>query len=194
MKKPYHHGNLKEELVTAAITILAAEGASGLSLREVAGRVGVSHASVYRHFASKEELLAAIAEQGFRGLIERVEHYQRRAGGSRRKQFLESGRAYVDFAVAHPDQFRLMFSGVIPDRSKHPALSRAAEESFGQLVRIVEECRAAGVIGAHKDRNVHALAAWSMLHGIAMLFIEGQFAAGKRTRYITHSLLRLLGA
>jgi AcrR family transcriptional regulator len=193
MKKPYHHGNLKEELIAAGISVLKKEGTGGLRLREVAGLVGVSHASLYRHFTNKEELLAAIAEQGFRGLIENVELYRKRAGSNFKSQFIEAGRAYVDFAASHKEQFHIMFSGIIPDRKKHPALALAAEESFGQLVQIVEECREAGVIPSHRDRKVHTLAAWSMLHGIATLLIEGQIPGGRsRTRAITRSLLILL--
>ncbi|MCE9597121.1 MAG: TetR/AcrR family transcriptional regulator [Spirochaetia bacterium] len=192
MKKPYHHGNLREELVRAGITLLSREGASGLRLREVAGVAGVSHAAVYRHFANKEDLLASIAEEGFLGLVRRVEVYQKRAT-TQRKQYLESGRAYVEFALDHPEQFRIMFSGLIRDRTAYPTLAEAAEKSFNQLVTIVEECRTSGLIPAHKDRRVHALAVWSMLHGIANLLIEGQFASGRaRTRYLTHALLGLL--
>lgn len=193
MKKPYHHGNLKEELVSAGIAVLAKDGVNGLRLREVAAMAGVTHTAVYRHFAGKEDLLASIAEQGFLGLVKRVDTYQKRAGPNLRKQYLESGRAYVEFAIDNPEQFRIMFSGVIRDRKAHPALEKAADESFGQLVAVVEECRTKGIIPTHRDRHVHALAAWSMLHGIATLLIEGQFASGRaRTRYLTHALLRLL--
>lgn len=195
MKKPYHHGNLRADLIAAGIRIMKAEGAGGLRLREVARVVGVSHASVYRHFADKEDLLACIAEEGFGALVNRVSSFQKKAGGSLRKQYLESGRAYVEFAVENPEQFRIMFSGLIRDRSRHPNLEKAAAESFGQLVSIVNTCREKGIIPAHRDKNVHALAAWSMLHGIATLLIDEQFAGygnRRRTWYLTHALLRLL--
>jgi len=195
MRKSYHHGNLKEELLRAAIKIIAKDGVRGLRLRQVAGAAGASHAAVYRHFANKEDLLASIAEDGFAGLVSQVEDYQSRSGPGLRRRYLESGRAYVDFAVSHPEQFRIMFSGIIPNRESYPALEKAAEKSFGQLVSIVDECRQKGIIPSHRDRHVHALAAWSMLHGAAMLLIEGQFAGygtRKRARYLTHALLGLL--
>lgn len=195
VKRSYHHGNLKPELLRAAIKIIARDGEGGLRLRAVAGAAGGSHAAVYRHVANKEDLLASIAEEGFAGLVSQVEEYQNRSGPGLRRRYLESGRAYVDFAISHPEQFRIMFSGLIRNRDSYPSLQQAAEKSFGQLVSIVEECRQKGIIPSHKDKNVHALAAWSMLHGLAMLLIEGQFAGygtRKRTRYLTHALLGLL--
>ena len=155
----------------------------------------MSHAALYPHFKNKEDLLASIAEEGFVGLVDRVEKYQRKAGPNLKKQYLESGRAYVDFAVENPEQFRTMFSGLFRERQKYESLEKAASRSFGQLVEIVNQCRVSGIIPNHKDKNVQALAAWSMLHGIAILLIEGQFAGygnRRRTLYLTHSLLRLL--
>jgi len=93
MKKAYHHGNLKEELVSAGIRIISKDGVDGLSLREVAGLAGVSHAALYRHFKNKEDLLASIAEDGFLSLVARVDAYQTRAGSNLKKQYLEAGRA-----------------------------------------------------------------------------------------------------
>jgi len=101
----------------------------------------------------------------------------------------------VEFAIEHPHRFRIMFSGLIRDRASYPTLEKAANDSFGQLVAVVDACREKGIITKQRDRLVQTLAAWSMLHGIATLLIEKQFvgiASRKRLRYLTHSLLRLL--
>src|SRR4051812_36803257 len=100
----YHHGNLRPALLRAASKTLEKEGAGALSLRDLARRAGVSHNAPYRHFRDRDSLLAAIATEGFRQLGDAL---RGRAGK-------EMGAAYVRFALEHPQQFRLMFGGVLP--------------------------------------------------------------------------------
>src|SRR5689334_1657694 len=94
----YHHGDLRNALIQAGLKILAKEGAQALTLREVARRANVSHAAPYRHFASKEALLAAIAEEGFNEFAARLQVVAQNNTSDPRAQLYEATRAYVQFA------------------------------------------------------------------------------------------------
>src|SRR6201996_5494872 len=96
----YHHGDLKRALTSAALTLVAEKGPKGFTLTEAARRAGVSAAAPYRHFADKAELLAAVAEQGFRDLHTSL---AAEAPSSPSARVTALGRAYVRWAVAHPD-------------------------------------------------------------------------------------------
>src|SRR5919206_2322086 len=98
----YHHGNLRPALLRTAAKTLEKEGLGALSLRELARRAGVSHNAPYRHFPDRDSLLAALAAEGFEMLGDALEKRPRR----------EMGEAYVEFALAHPQRFRLMFGGL----------------------------------------------------------------------------------
>src|SRR5262250_3802720 len=103
-RKPYHHGHLEEVLLETAIQLIGEVGPAGFTLREVARRAGVSHNAPYRHFADGEELLAAVAAQGFRELTQAMRHAARQepAALGRLKR---AGVAYVEFALRRPEHF-----------------------------------------------------------------------------------------
>lgn len=171
-KTSYHHGNLRNALIAAGLKILAQEGVQGLSLRAVARKAQVSHAAPYRHFANKEALLAAIAEEGFNELSQRLRQAQAQAADPR--QLLQGiAWAYVKFAQDKPDHWRIMFSNQIADRETYPGLMTAGLASFNLLVDMIREGQAAGGI-AVGDPQLLALAGWSTVHGLAMLLIEDQ--------------------
>src|SRR5690348_15474902 len=107
VKQSYHHGDLRQALLDAALELLEKQGPEALVLREVARRAGVSHNAPYRHFASREELLAGLAARGFGEFGKRVQSAQ---GGGKGTGM---GEAYVGFALEHPQLFRLMFGGVV---------------------------------------------------------------------------------
>jgi AcrR family transcriptional regulator len=140
----YHHGDLRAALLSAASKLIEKEGVARLSIREAARRAGVSHAAPYRHFADREALLGALVTEGLRELHAALEN---RAGR-------ELGEAYVAFALAHPQRFRLMFSS---PRAAAGLQARFAE-SFAHL-------------GA--DAALAGAAAWSLVHGFACLILEG---------------------
>ena len=164
----YHHGDLRRALLVAGEQLLAKSGPEGLSLREVAQRAGVSHAAPYRHFASKEALLAALAEQGFRELATEL----RAAHGRDALQTLQAqGVGYVRFALAHPAQVRVMFrAGVVS--GEHPELKATADEAFGLLVQGVVACQELGVF-ARGDPLPLATSCWALSHGLALLMLDG---------------------
>lgn len=173
-KTTYHHGDLRQALIEGAIALITEQDVSSLSLREVARRVGVSHAAPYRHFEDKEALLAAVAEAGFRGLtqtltdkIQPLQHPLRRLEAS--------GVAYVEYARSHPSHYQVMFGTPRSERDKYPAKAAAAQQAFMVLANIIIEGQAAGVIKPGEPQQL-AQVAWSLVHGLAMLLINGQLS------------------
>ncbi len=160
----YHHGDLQNALLEAAETLLERDGPAGLSLREVARAAGVSHAAPYRHFRDKAALLQVLAQRGFERLRHAIEHAAAGAIQNPEQQLVEAGVAYVHQAVRHPQMSRLMCGGV-----QHAAATAA----FAALVEII---RAGITSGAFRQRDAGelALAAWTAMHGLAMLVAAGQ--------------------
>jgi len=173
--RPYHHGDLRRTLLDAAIAIVKEAGAGALSLRELARAAGVSHAAPYRHFASREALLAALATEGFLGLGAAM---AARADGVSDpvERIMALGVGYVAYAVEHPGHFRVMFSRELHEGIEDPELAAAGEPTLAALVDAVAAGQAAGVV---RDGDPRALAvpAWSMVHGLAMLLVDRQLYA-----------------
>jgi len=170
----YHHGDLKRALASAALSLVAEKGPKGFTLTEAARRAGVSAAAPYRHFADKAELLATVAEQGFREL-----HADLAAGVAAipepKARVIELGRAYVRWAVAHPDRYQVMFGAEIA-KADHPNLAVAAEQAFGDLLDAIARCQEAGIVRGQDPREI-AAPLWSLVHGVASLAIGGELRA-----------------
>ena len=165
-KASYHHGNLRETLLVAADAVLTERGAQGITLRDVAKAAGVSHAAPYHHFASLNDLLAAVAERAFITLGDAVEAAAQ--AHDPRERLLQISEAYVACARAHPAQFRLMFGPLLAHKSEYPAFKAAAERAFGTM--LATAC-------AYDPQNgpEYALAGWSLVHGLSNLMIDGAF-------------------
>jgi AcrR family transcriptional regulator len=169
--KPYHHGDLRRALIEASISLIGESGPDALTLREVARRAKVSHTAPYRHFHDKNDLLAAVAEQGFTDL--RVAMGEAIAGVTTQLDRLRHcGIAYVMFALERTAHFRVMF-GTELDAGRHPNARAAAERAFEALVAVIAECQEAKVLAPEKTRT-KARFAWSLVHGIAHLTIGRQ--------------------
>jgi AcrR family transcriptional regulator len=166
----YHHGDLKRALTDAALGLVQEKGPKGFTLREVARRAGVSAAAPYRHFADKSDLLAAAATQGF---IQLHEALSAAKDGDPTIQALQMGRAYVRWAVAHPDYYQVMFGSVL-DKTDKPEMLTAGLTTFGDLLDVIVRCQQAGVLGGGDPSDI-AGPVWSVLHGICMLAIGGDF-------------------
>jgi AcrR family transcriptional regulator len=166
-KVDYHHGDLRNALISAGVTLLRDQSPDQLSLRGLAKQAGVSHNAPYQHFTDREDLLAAIAEQGFELLNKTVLATHATAGGDALVQ-LRSVRAYVDFAIAHPHHFQVMFT-VFKTR-EHPELTRATERSLRILHSIVQDAQTAGAI-ISGDTFTFACVLWAQMHGIASIAI-----------------------
>jgi AcrR family transcriptional regulator len=165
----YHHGNLKRALLEEALRAIAEEGPAAISLRELARRVGVSHAAPAHHFKDKPGLLTAVAAEGFRLLAEDLRGTYERTGS-----FLEVGVAYVRFATRRRPYFEVMFR---PDlyRRDDPELVEAGGQASAMLYEPVGE-----LTGEKADEEVlkAGVAAWSLVHGLATLFVNGNLPAG----------------
>jgi AcrR family transcriptional regulator len=170
-RRPYHHGNLREVLLHAAIQFIAEVGPGGFTLREVARRAGVSHNAPYRHFQDKEALLAAVATEGFCELTQAMLNSVKTKTNTR-ERLKSAGLAYVEFALRRPEHFTVMFEAPV-SRDKHSTLSEAGEQAFGTLVNFVKACQADAQLPSG-DPLPFALLAWSMVHGIAKLATAGR--------------------
>jgi AcrR family transcriptional regulator len=169
VSRPYHHGDLRRTLLAAAVAIVKSEGTAALTLRAVARRAGVSHQAPYHHFADRAALVAAVAQDGFERLAAELARVA--AGdGDPVGRLRESGVAYVIFAVRHPEHFRVMFGPELADRSAHPELDAAARRVFDQLLKPAGEL----FPPAGPDSAVIGATLWSLVHGLAMLLIDGQ--------------------
>ncbi|MGD0187860.1 MAG: TetR/AcrR family transcriptional regulator [Roseiarcus sp.] len=163
----YHHGNLRPALIAAARALLDEGGANAVGLREAARRVGVSPTATYRHFRDKDDLLAAVAAEGFREFGAALA-----AAGREGDPLSAMGAAYVDFALARPGMFRLMFSPLMAKRELYPELVAASDDALALLRRGVASRAAAGE-GQGEGVDAAAIAAWSLVHGLSHLILDG---------------------
>ncbi|MGD0909383.1 MAG: TetR/AcrR family transcriptional regulator [Candidatus Acidiferrales bacterium] len=171
-RRPYHHGHLREALLQAALQTIAELGPAAFTLREVARRAKVSHNAPYRHFPSKDALLAAVAAQGFRELTQAMLD-----AGQKQVKALDklknSGLAYVEFATRRPEHFTVMFEAPICG-TNDSEYRQASEEAFNTLVTYVRDCQQEGELPSGPTLE-RALYAWSLVHGIAKLAVAGRF-------------------
>lgn len=162
-KGGYHHGDLRSALTRAAAALIDERGVEGVTLREAARRAGVSHGAPYRHFSGRDALLAELARDGFVRLVTALEDAAPRGGR-------EVARAYLRFALANPQRFRLMF-----------VLAADAERETGWregLQRTMRAfARAYSGLAEAQDLQRAAVAAWSLVHGLAQLMLDGHVGA-----------------
>jgi AcrR family transcriptional regulator len=169
----YHHGDLKRALTEAALELVTEKGPKGFTLREVARRAGVSAAAPYRHFSDKAQLLGAVATQGFIQLHETLSAATDEKADLTR-QVLDMGRAYVRWAVTHPDYYQVMFGSEL-DKSDKPELLTAGARAFDDLLDAIVRCQQARLVPTGDPREI-AGPTWSLLHGISTLTIGSDFS------------------
>lgn len=148
-------------------------GAASVTMRAIGGRLGVSRAAPYRHFPDKTALLIAVAVQGFERLRQRLESIAAADSPSRVDRLLHMGEEYVRFALEHPAHYHLMWGREAIARQDEPELREAAAALLEHLVGIIESHQKSGEIGPGNPR-ARAYVAWSAVHGLASLLIEGQ--------------------
>ncbi len=174
----YHHGNLKEALIQAALDLIARKGPAGFTFAEAARWAGVSPAAPYRHFRDRDDLLVDVARRGFDQFAQALA----RAWDDGRPEpfvaFERVGRAYLDFARAEPAYYSAMFEAGIPLESD-PELRAAGERAFAVLRGAAETLIARLPPGQRPPALMMALHIWSLAHGIASLFGRGD--AGRRS-------------
>lgn len=171
----YHHGNLREALLAASVDIIRKKGTQGLSLRNLAEVVGVSRTAPYHHFKDKDSLLAAVAEQGFlemNAFFHKVIENPEIPLIQKLKQALTD---YVQFAVAHPEQYELMFGRDMWQEENHDAFQRTAKDCFRQYVQLFELFKEEGLLEESENPLRLAQIMWATLHGLAKLACDGIF-------------------
>jgi AcrR family transcriptional regulator len=198
-RQSYHHGDLRQALINAAVELLTEDGIHHLSLRQVARRVGVSHAAPYRHFEDKDELLAVVAEEGFKAFTEYLQTAVNEAPEDPIQQFLGCGCAYVRYALEHPTHYRLMFSEFPFCENRFESLNRVADASFGVIVDVIARGQKQGLFQAG-DERLMALGAWTQVHGLSLLLlagrlgIQGEEAVDQMTEALGRTMLQGVAA
>lgn len=188
-RRPYHHGNLRRALLDEALATIRDEGVDALTLREIGARLGVSRTALYRHFADKRALLAAVATEGFRTLRQRLVTAWEE-GGRGPEAFESMGIAYVGFAVENPSHYRVMFGGFVDATAYTPELATEGAAAFQALVDALAALQRDGIVRGD-DLLLMARFVWSVVHGVAMLGLDGQLpergAVEELMRYaVTH--------
>lgn len=167
----YHHGDLRRALIDEVLRTIGRDGVEAVTLRTVGEALGVSRTALYRHFSSKQALLAAVASEGFRtlrlALVDAWESHGRGWAG-----FEAMGRAYLAFAAAHPSHYRVMFGPfVVQPGAGDRELGEEAAAAFQALVDALIDQQRAGQV-RNDDPQMMARFVWSVTHGIATLVID----------------------
>jgi AcrR family transcriptional regulator len=174
----YYGGDLRRDLLDTALELIGREGPSAVSLRSLARRLGVSHAAPANHFPDKAALFTAIAVEGFELLAAAIEDAGRRAGAGAGQRLRATGRAYTSFALAHPAHFAVMWQRDLLHRDD-PALAAAGDATFSLLLAGVRDVQAEGW-AAGTDQQTVAYLAWSVVHGLAALWLGGSLQRDQR--------------
>ena len=177
----YHHGDLRNSLVNIGADMLNAKGVSGISLREIARTIGVGHNAPYRHFRNKQELLEAIAEDGFRKLTAKNTRLELEFSHDPETQLFESAMHIVLVAAEQPNLFQLMFGGFLQQAESGGALKQAADDAMQSLVRIIKSGQQQRVF-VQGDAVKLSFSAMSMIQGIAMMVSTGKLKPLPNTR------------
>lgn len=187
---PYHHGSLETELAEAGVALVREVGHPAVSIRELARRTGVSHTAAHYHFKTRQALLGAIAAKGFERTAKALEEAARSEPDARLR-LRRVGAAYVEYALREPEMYRLMFSSETADRSIHPELEKNAAALLQLLSTTLGEKR-----GGRRKSTAGpdlALAAWSLVHGLASLLLDGQVtrsvSAGRKIEELIDGVL-----
>ena len=174
----YHHGNLKEELISSACIVCEADGHDRMSLRSIAKEAKVSQTAPYRHFKTKESLLAEVSTRGFTELKEILQNANAKKTLSTRDRFLEMGQTYIEFGLSKRNTYDLMHSPVI-DKTQFPELLNSAVGAFEELVCVLAELNP-GI--SAKDLDIKCIHYWALVHGLVGLLRNDSLAESEDTK------------
>ncbi len=168
-KRGYHHGNLKQALIEAALSLIEAKGPTGFTLSEAAKTAGVTPAAVYRHYQGREDLIAEAARQGFEIFADLMQFAYDKGQPSALAAFEATGRAYLAFARKHPGHYIAMFeSGISVNRT--PELAMAANRAKGVLEKAAEDLSRHIPPEKRPPASMFSAHIWAMSHGVVELF------------------------
>jgi AcrR family transcriptional regulator len=188
--RPYHHGNLRSELLEQAERTVSERGAQALSLRELARDAGVSHAAPRRHFADRQALLDALAEDGFERLGAQLRDAVQAAGGPFDARLHAMSQAYIAFSTRHAALLELMFAG----KHREGAADRvreSADRAFATTLEVIAEAQACGELGAGDPGRV-AIVAFATLQGLAAMANGGMIESAPVADVVTDAIDQLL--
>lgn len=175
-KRKFHHGNLRDALIDAAINLIMVRKDASFSLREVAHSVGVSHAAAYRHFASKPDLIASIAVRGFDALrLALKAAISKNEGANDIKKTLRAmGGAYIGFALNNSGTYRTLFHPDICDVQRFEELHNSSFAALQVLSDMIHLGLSQNLIDGKYDASQLATSIWAGLHGYVSLLLDGQ--------------------
>jgi AcrR family transcriptional regulator len=177
-RRSYHHGNLREALIRAALELIAAKGPAGFTFAEAARSAGVSPAAPYRHFRDRDALMADVAARGFELFEAALSRAWKDGKPDPMTAFEQVGRAYLAFARAEPAYYSAMFEAGLP-MDLDPALREAGDRAFAVLRKASETLCGLLPPGSRPPALMMALHVWALSHGIASLFGRGDAARRK---------------
>ncbi len=184
-QKPFHHGNLRQALISSALEMVSECGVGAVTMRGLSEAIGVSRTAAYRYFEDKRGLLYAVAEEGFRA-IERINLRLAADAAADALDTLKAfARAYLGFALENPELYRLMFGAELIGEDRPESVVAVTDRAFGALMATFERGQAQGRI---RPGTVFAMASvmWSTMHGLACLLMDGRLHAYVRDHGGTH--------
>ena len=185
-KRGYHHGNLRQALVDAALELIEKKGPTGFTLSEAAKQAGVTPAAVYRHFEGRDDLIAEAARQGYEIFADPMEYAYETGQPSALASFEATGRAYLAFARRHPGHYVAMFeSGISVNRT--PELAAVAARASGVLEKSAAELSKHIPPEKRPPPQMFSAHIWAMSHGVVELFARGN--PGRQSPFSPEDLL-----
>lgn len=185
-KRGYHHGNLRQALVDAALKLITEKGPQGFTISEAAKAAGVTPAAVYRHFQGREDLLAEIARQGFEIFADLMEHAYDKGQPSALASFEATGRAYLAFARKFPGHYMAMFESGL-SMNANPDLARASSRATAILEKAAAELSQHIPPERRPPPAMFSAHIWALSHGVVELYTRG--TPGARTPFPPEDLL-----
>lgn len=186
MKHGYHHGNLRQALVEAALALIAERGPSGFTLSEAAKRADVTPAAVYRHFAGRDDLIAEVARQGYDIFAALMEFAYADGQPSALAAFEATGRAYLAFARKYPGHYMAMFESGLSFNA-HPDLALVAGKARAVLEKAAEKLSDQMPPDRRPPATMFSAHVWAMSHGVVELYMRG--APGAKSPFPPEDLL-----
>ena len=186
MKRGYHHGNLRQALVDAALDLIAVQGPTGFTLSEAAKAADVTPAAVYRHFAGRDDLIAEVARQGYDIFAALMEFAYNNGQPTALAAFEATGRAYLAFARKYPGHYMAMFESGLSLQA-HPDLAIVAQKARAVLEQAADKLSQHLPAAKRPPASMFSAHIWAMSHGVVELFMR--VSPGSKSPYKPEDLL-----
>ncbi len=186
MKRGYHHGNLRQALVDAALDLIADQGPTGFTLSEAAKAADVTPAAVYRHFAGRDDLIAEVARQGYEIFAALMEFAYNDGKPTSLAAFEATGRAYLAFARKYPGHYMAMFESGL-SLNAHGDLALVAARARNVLEKAAEQLSHHLPPGKRPPSTMFSAHIWALSHGVVELYMRG--APGAKSQFAPEDLL-----